>query len=72
MPYKILNIYKNQVNEGKIMSSTIFIDGEHWRRLECVGVGFHAPNFSFLIYVFSLDAVGGVLVHFLANDIPLG
>ncbi len=59
VPYKILNIYKNQVDEGKIMSCIIFIDGEHWRRLECVGVGFHVPNFSFLIFTFSSDVVGG-------------
>jgi hypothetical protein len=59
VPYKILNIYRNQVDEGKIMSCTIFIDGEHWRCFECVGVGFHAPNFSFLIFTFSLDVVGG-------------
>jgi hypothetical protein len=72
VPYKILNIYRNQVDEGKIMSSTIFIDGEHWRCLECVGVGFDALNFSFLISTFSSNVVWGVLVHFPTNDIPLG
>jgi hypothetical protein len=54
------------------MSSTIFIDGEHWRCLECVGVGFDALNFSFLISTFSSNVVWGVLVHFPTNDIPLG
>lgn len=64
VPCKILNIYRNQVDEGKLMSTTIFIDSEHWRHLECVGVGFHAPNFSFLTSPFSLDAVGGCLSSF--------
>jgi hypothetical protein len=58
VPYKILNIYKNQVDEGKLMSNTISIDGKHWRRVECVGVGFDAPNFSFLIFFFHSNAVG--------------